>query len=62
MSLHENVKRDLVKELNKAMPSAYHAALGQLLQDIITQHNALAVATGHSTISLAPLGDPSRLN
>ena len=36
-------KRNLKDELNRCMPAAAHAMLGDLLDDIITQHNALIV-------------------
>ena len=34
-------KRNLKDELNRSMPAAAHAKLGDLLDDIITKHNAL---------------------
>lgn len=33
---------NLIDELNRCMPAAAHAKLGDLLQEIITKHNALA--------------------
>lgn len=34
--------RNLVDELNRSMPATSHAALGTLLQDLITKHNTAA--------------------
>lgn len=33
---------NLIDELNRCMPAAAHAKLGDLLQEMITKHNALA--------------------
>lgn len=35
-------KRDLQDELNRMAPAAAHAKLGDILNDLITAHNALA--------------------
>lgn len=37
-------KRNLIDELNRCMPAANHAGLGTLLEELITQHNALCAA------------------
>lgn len=58
---------NLKDELNRCMPAAAHAKLGDLLDEIITKHNALlakldadtgVAATDHaSTLRIAPLAE-----
>lgn len=49
-------KRDLIDELNRCMPAADHAKLGDLLEEIITKHNALAALTeGAEDLVIVPL-------
>lgn len=35
---------DVQRELNHSMPAAFHAKLGDVLNDLITQHNNLLAA------------------
>lgn len=58
---------NLVDELNRCMPAAAHAKLGDLLAEIITKHNALlakldadtgVAATNHvATLAITPLAE-----
>jgi hypothetical protein len=52
------VKRDLKDELNRCMPAAAHAKLGDLLEEIITKHNALVALTEDAeALAIKPLAE-----
>lgn len=62
---------NLKDELNRCMPAADHAKLGDLLEEIVTKHNAVLVkmdaaaaatvaslgTTNVATLRIAPLGE-----
>ena len=47
---------DLLRELNNMTPAARHASLGDLLSDIITQHNNLVAALTSATYMVNSAG------
>ena len=53
MSKNTLERRNLIDELNRCMPAADHAKLGDLLQELITKHNALVtkVAAGSTDVA-----------
>lgn len=60
MSKNTLERRNLIDELNRCMPAADHAKLGDLLQELITKHNALvtkiaAGSTDVANLAITPL-------
>lgn len=53
MSKNTLERRNLIDELNRCMPAADHVKLGDLLQELITKHNALVtkVAAGSTDVA-----------
>ncbi len=62
---HNNGTGNVVDELNHAMPATYHAQLGTLLNELITNYNALlahldtANLTGIGNANAATYGAPT---
>lgn len=55
MSKNTLERRNLIDELNRCMPAADHAKLGDLLQELITKHNALVIKIAAGSTDVANL-------